>query len=351
MESLTPAQQFLTGTFFPKVEFFEGRFCQVDSKKARRPLAPVTKRGQPGRALAREGITTRFFETPELKPVRVTTVTDLDERLLGESSYSRRTPEERLADLVARDLIDLTDSVVRRIEQMASSLLLTGSISYALDDGSVETLSYGSVTTVTPTVLWNATTGADPIKDLAAAASAIVASSGLLPDTLVLGGDCLAAFLAAPSVQDALNKLHLIQGAIQPSPPQGIGVAQYLGRLFRPYLNLYSYDESYEDEVTGALKLMLPANACLLGCSTSPALVSYGAITQTEADGEVRTYSGVKHVPRRLTTPREDKAETRVACRPTLIPYDLTAWSVIKPVGGALFTAEKKPSTTKKEEK
>jgi hypothetical protein len=34
-----------------------------------------------------------------------------------------------------------------------------------------------------------------------------------------------------------------------------------------------------------------------------------------------------------------------------LIPYDMAGWSVIKPIGGALFTAEKKPSTTKKEEK
>jgi hypothetical protein len=349
MEQLQPAQQFLTSTFFPRTEFFEGRFAQVDSKKARRPLAPITKRGQPGRVLVREGITTRFFETPELKPTRVTVATDLDERLPGESSYSRRSADERLAQIIAKDLAELTDSCVRRIEKMSSDLLLTGSISYVLDDASVETLAYGSVTTVVPPVLWDAASGADPIGDLASAVSAIVTASGLLPDTLVLGGDCLTAFLAAPSVQDALNKLHLIQGGIAPSPPQGIGVAQFLGRLFRPYLNLYAYDESYEDEVTGALKLMLPSDTCILGCSTSSAVVSYGSITQVEADGSTRTYSDVKYVPRRLATPREDKVETRVACRPTLIPYDLAAHSIIKPVTVVLAAEAKKSS--KKEDR
>jgi hypothetical protein len=107
MEQLVPAEQFLNATFFPRTSFFTGRFAQVDSRKARRLLAPVVKYGQPGRAISREPIATKFYDVPEIKPVRVTTVTDLDERLLGESSYSRRTPAERLADLLAVDIVDL----------------------------------------------------------------------------------------------------------------------------------------------------------------------------------------------------------------------------------------------------
>jgi hypothetical protein len=54
-------------------------------------------------------------------------------------------------------------------------------------------------------------------------------------------------------------------------------------------------------------------------------------------------------VPRRLATPREDKVETRVACRPTLIPYDLAAHSIIKPVTVVLAAEAKKSS--KKEDR
>ena len=119
MEGLTPAEQFLTQTLFPRTTFFEGRFAQVDSRKGRRLLAPVVKRGQPGRAVSREAIETKFYDPPELKPVRVSTVVDLDQRVLGENAYTRRSAEERLAEIIAKDLADLTDSIVRRIEKMA----------------------------------------------------------------------------------------------------------------------------------------------------------------------------------------------------------------------------------------
>ena len=96
MEGLTPAEQFLTTTFFPRTQFFEGRFAQVDSRKGRRLLAPIVKYGQPGRAVSREAITTKFYDLPEIKPVRVSTVVDLDQRLLGENclheALGGRTP-------------------------------------------------------------------------------------------------------------------------------------------------------------------------------------------------------------------------------------------------------------------
>ena len=121
MEGLTPAEQFLTQTFFPRTQFFEGRFAQVDSRKGRRLLAPIVKYGQPGRAIAREAVTTKFYDPPEIKPVRVSTVVDLDQRLLGENSYTRRSAEERLGEIIGKDIVDLTDAIVRRIEKMASA--------------------------------------------------------------------------------------------------------------------------------------------------------------------------------------------------------------------------------------
>jgi hypothetical protein len=220
---------------------------------------------------------------------------------------------------------------MRRIEQMTASILFGGSFSYQLDDGSSESLDYGVISPIIPALKWDAT--GDPIADLAAASNTIVAASGLLPDTLVLGADVLTAFLANTKVQDQLNKLHLVSGGIQPSPPQGVGTAQLIGKLFRPYLSLYGYSESYESETTpGTLVPMVPENQCLLGCSTSPATTSFGSITQTEQDGEVRSYSDAKFVPRRLSVPKEDKAELRIASRPCLIPYDMASWAVISPL-------------------
>ena len=351
MEALAPPETFLNRTFFPRESFFIGRFCQVDSKKARRWIAPIVKRGQIGRVVAREPVTTKFFETPEVRAIRETAVTDLDDRLAGETASSRRTPAERLAEVVAADLIDLVGAVTRRIEKMTSDLLFTGAISYLLDDGSTETLSYGTITPIVPSVLWDATSGSDPIKDLSNAAAAIIANSGLVPDTAVFGSDALSAFLSNATVQSQLDKLHLITGGIQPAAPEGIGTAQLIGRLFRPYVSVYGYAETYEDEATNALKPMVAPKDVLLGCSKSPAVTSYGAVTQVEQDGSTQSYSDLKFVPRRLAVAKEDRTELRIASRPCLIPYDLASWAVIKPLAGALVRSRESEHEGREERK
>ena len=133
-------------------------------------------------------------------------------------------------------------------------------------------------------------TDSDPSGDLQAAVNTIVANSGLMPDTLVLGSNVMSVFLSHPQVLDTLNKLNISLGTIQPSKPQ-LGTSQFVGRTFRPFLDLYGYAESFEDENNpGTLVPMVPSDSALLGCSNSPAVTSYGSITQTEADGQIATY-------------------------------------------------------------
>ena len=236
--------------------------------------------------------------------MRVTMVTDLDVRAFGENAYSKKTPQERFTDLVVRDIVDLTQSAQRRIEQMTSSLLFTGEFSYRLDSGETETLDYGTVTPIVPATKWDAT-NSDPLGDLQTAVNQIVASSGLMPDTLVLGSNVMSVFLSHPQVIDVLNKLNVSLGAIQPSKPV-LGTSQFVGRVYRPYLDLYGYAESYElEETPGTLKPMVPEDSALLGCSSSQATTSFGSITQTEADGQIATYTDVKFVPRQLSEPRQ----------------------------------------------
>jgi hypothetical protein len=139
-------------------------------------------------------------------------------------------------------------------------------------------------------------------------------------------------------VADQLNRLHLVVGGIQPAAPQGVGTAQFIGTLYRPYVRLFGYAESYEDEATNVLKPMIADDTVLLGCSKSPATTAYGAVTQVEQDGSTQTYADLKFVPRKLAAPREDRTELRIASRPCLIPFDLASWAVLKPVA-ATFTA------------
>jgi hypothetical protein len=68
-------------------------------------------------------------------------------------------------------------------------------------------------------------------------------------------------------------------------------------------------------------------------------------VTQVEQDGETRSYSDLKFVPRKLAVAKEDRTELRIASRPCLIPYDLASWAVIKPLtGGTLLQHEERES-------
>ena len=93
-----------------------------------------------------------------------------------------------------------------------------------------------------------------------------------------MGAGVVSALLSNAKIQGQLNQLYLVSGSIKPTAPTGIGTAQYLGALYRPFLALYSYAEAFEDETSGALKKMVPDDVCIVGCSNQP------------SDGELRKH-------------------------------------------------------------
>ena len=82
--------------------------------KGGRKIAPCVNPKVGGVVLEREGYSTNSFEAPELSPMRVTTAEDMLKRLPGETVYAGKTPEERAAEILGRDLSDLDDIITRR---------------------------------------------------------------------------------------------------------------------------------------------------------------------------------------------------------------------------------------------
>ena len=200
---------------------------------------------------------------------------------------------------------------------------------------------YGTVTPIVPATLWDVPTG-DPIKDLSSAANTIIANSGLVPDTVVFGSGCALGVLEQRERPRAVEQIAFRRWRnLADRSARGRHGAIHRHAL-PPYVRLFGYAETYEDEATNALKPMVDPKLVLLGCSKSPALTSYGSVTQVEQDGETRSYSDLKFVPRKLATPKEDRTELRIVSRPCLIPYDLASWAVIKPLAGALQTLRKR---------
>ena len=178
--------------------------------------------------------------------MRVTLVTDLDERAFGESVYSKKTPQERFTEIIVRDLLDLTNSATRRIEQMSASLLFTGAFSYRLDSGETESLDYGTITPIVPTIKWDArgqrSAGRSAKRGQSDRRRERIDARHARPRKQRHDDVPLAS-----AVLDTLNKLNVSLGALAPSKPS-VGTSQFVGRVYRPYLDLYGYAESYEHE-------------------------------------------------------------------------------------------------------
>ncbi len=332
-KEIPPSESFLNSSFFGEVKFFDGRFCAVDTKRARRILAPVAKRGQLGRAIIRPPVATSFYDVPIIAPIRVSTVADLDERGFGEHIFQTRSATDRLAEQAVDDYAELEAAISRRIELMTSQLLLTGTISYVLDDGvTVETLEYGKPTVTLTVVPWDSP-DADPIADLARAHNLIVAQTGFHADLAIFGEKTLEAFLSNRKVRETLNLLQFKLGTIEPRPAEGN--AQWIGRLLRPSVDLYDYAETYDDELTGAVTPMVPDDVVIFGASEAGGRTAYGSINQMETDGQVRSYHDLRVVPLYLSTPNEQERKFRLASRPCLIPSDLLSWGIIKPLASS----------------
>ena len=142
----------------------------------------------------------------------------------------------------------------------------------------------------------------------------------------------MSTFLSHPQVIDVLNKLNVSLGAIQPGKPM-LGTSQFVGRVYRPYFDLYGYAESYElEETPGTLKAMVPEDSALLGCSTSQAVTSLRMRHADRSRRADRDLHGRKI--RSATTQRTAPGISRTANSdpPLFDPLRPVEWAVINPL-------------------
>jgi hypothetical protein len=158
----------------------------------------------------------------------------------------------------------------------------------------------------------------------------IVADTGQPPDVLVMSPKVTKAFLANEQVTDQLNKLHLVMGSVQPDRPRGS--AQYLGRLYLPSLELWSYAEKYIDEFDGvSLAPMIPDHRAIVGTTEPSGFQYWGNVIQMEESGFTNN-EGMKLIPRLTYETENEVAQYRVQARPCLVPLDAASWTVVNAI-------------------
>lgn len=332
VEVMPHTSTFLRDTFFPRLndQTVITEKVELDYKKGRRKMAPFVAPRVGGVTVSREGFTTKELAPPRIAPQRVMTIDDINQRTMGETVYSKKTPAERQIELVAKDLEDLGEHIDRREEWMVSELLFEGKVvvkGYAdntFKEYIEQEIDYGfdNFDVLSGTDLWT-DPNSNPYAYLRKARLETLQKSSVAPNIVIFGNDAYTEFMNHPTVIELFNKLNVSLGQIQPTLKDDH--VSFIGKLPELGLELYLYNDWYVDE-DNVEKSFVPSDKILMAHIELGGFV-YGSVTQLEQAGQFVTYEGSR-VPKFWANVESDARMVRLTSRPVPLPKNVDAWFV-----------------------
>lgn len=328
---LMPLRTFLRDTFTVKGKTFPTQSVEIEYMKGRRRVAPYVSDLLPGKVVSRDARQIKTFTPALIKPARPITAIDLNQRSFGENPYSLRTPEERAEEILADDIVDLNNQIIRREEVALSELIFTGKVTQ-VGEGVEQVLDYNLTNKeiLTGAALW---TVGSPVTNLQAWQQAVARESGGNVGVLVMAPDVVMPFLENPSIQKLLDNKGFTLGSIAPRP--SVGGATYIGRLNYPGVDIWSYNEWYLDDndLDGQgnpkQKPMIPAGYVAYLPTEASFRVHYGAITVMGDDDQFVTIEG-ERVPYSWAQKSPAQRWLEIHSRPLPVPQNVDGWFVAK---------------------
>lgn len=339
IELMKPKATFLRDRYFPLAAdpYFPTEDVLAEFKdEADRRLAPIVEEKKGGIPVSRGGYKAERFTPPYIAPERPLTIDDLKKKGFGEDLFSNKTPEDRVADVLRRDLTDLDEMISNREEKMAASLLTTNQVSmkvYADDYNASEVDTYTlkmydggtdpSAYSLGSGVNWS-TSSTRITGDLSAMAT-MLEERGLLAADVLLSPDVADIVINNEQIQKLLDNRRYEMGQVAPEALP-VGATRVCTLIINgKQLNFLSYSLKYYDDVAKANKLFLPSGTVVV---TAPGAGqrAYGAVTQIEeGDTEHTTHEGAR-VPH-VTVDRHSSVRTlTLKSRALLLPKQANPW-------------------------
>lgn len=336
LNTMFTPRSFLLNTFFTEPpQIHDAEAIDIDIYKGKRRLAPFVSPRSQGRALKREGRTTRTYKPPYVKPFRSCDAESILKRGLGQTSYfPGTTPMDRAMDELGKDLVELTESIERREEWMASKGLFTGVVpvkgeidegddAAVVDDEIDFQMSASHKVTLAGNARWTQNTHADSVlaTNLRDWKRLISQDSGKTARVLVLGANVVDPFLDHPQIKDRLNNRRIETGQLNIDELED-GVT-YMGFLSDPGVDIYTYDEWYIDD-DGNTQPMVPVDQVLLGATNAKAIRHYGPIKDLDAidSGMVAT----RYFPKSWKEKNPSVRYVMVQSAPIVVPHEIDAF-------------------------
>lgn len=322
----TPAA-FLRDTFFSNTRTFETESVQVDLYVGKRRMAPFLARYQGGRALLVEGFRSQTHTPPKFAPTRILPAEDLLYRGLGETPFGGKSPTERAAEILQRDMFECDSSITRREEWMVAACMLDGAIAIKGDGGGEFAIVYDADPRNPNTpISWEDVATADPLMDLAQMQTEVRRKANATANIAILAPDAAAAFIKNTKVQNIMNLRNLHIGTVEPSIESD--QVAFICRLNWPQIEIYSYDEWYLDIDEQGQEInapYLPPGTILVGSTDSPGFMIYGGIIQYEPGATTPSAYAAERVPLLFTDVDNQVRKFRFTSRPLPVPLNVKA--------------------------
>lgn len=337
-ETLQPVRTFLSSRFSDDGESFDTESVEVQYRKGRRKTAPYVSPLLPGKVIDRVGYKTDIFAPALIKPMRTITAIDIMRPGYGETMYSEKSPQDRADEILARDLLELTDYIARRREVMLSELLYSGKVTQ-VGDGVNQKLDFGltQVRALTAAERWGAA-GVDPFPLLVQMATELQENSGQNVKDILFAPDAAQAFLKNEEVRKYYDYRRFEGGTIAPANmPSG---ASYIGHISYPGIDadLWSYSETYEEDfdlVTGkqletpVIRNLVPKGTAVLVPSGPIITWNWGAVPIANEARTAFVLSALRETPQSWMTVEPAQRFLQILSRPLPIPKNIDGWAVI----------------------
>lgn len=275
-----PVPSFFRRTFFNQgIEEHNTLIVDIDIFKGQAKVAPYTKVTSKSKPVSRTEFKTGAFTIPYIKISRSLAAVDTLLRSPGENIYSDRTPAQRAAEQMAKDLFELEEMIQRAEELQAAQAICNGVITIKgeevdaeIDLGRDPDLEF----TLTGGDLWT-----DPTADIHAQlreyARLVFSKSGFTPNVLLAGPLALDAFFANEGVQALLDNRRMVVGNINTAP----STTPFPGA--RSYGEIAGFDiweshEFYLDDEDNLEKPFVPEDSIILASRGMRCVPHYGPI-------------------------------------------------------------------------
>jgi len=274
---------FWLDNFFKGQINFQTRYVDFDLVDETQRLAPFVAPTSQGKAISKEGYSTKRFAPAYLKPKGIVDPSQLIERRAGEA-YTGELSLSARRDAVVVDMTrKFKNQIIRRWNWMAAQAVLYSSVTVSGENYPTVSISFGrdnSLTSVkTGSAAWT-NSASTPIADINAMNSRARTLSGYAPTGVIMGTSAWDAFSNHASIKNLLETRRGSTSTAEVGPGNGEPY-QYMGRF--GMTDVWVYSEIYEDDTGASTPFMDPRDVVAVAAEGFQGVRCFGAIMDKKA--------------------------------------------------------------------